>query len=109
MPQDLGGAIQSRLVNGVGVYRTLLAAHPSPRLRAAVMTATNTLVEGNVAAQTRQGSRNFDDISKTCGERLLRHFVIRPPKPGPWHLVVDLAGLPGEVVASVSLRPDDSG
>jgi hypothetical protein len=31
--------------------------------------------------------------------------VIRPPTPGRWHLVIDLGGAPGQVVASVCVRP----
>jgi len=32
--------------------------------------------------------------------------VLRPPRPGTWHVVIDLGGLPGEVQASVVVRPD---
>jgi hypothetical protein len=33
--------------------------------------------------------------------------MLRPPWAGRWHLVVDLGGAPGEVRASVVLRPDE--
>jgi len=31
--------------------------------------------------------------------------LLQPPQPGLWHVVVDLGGAPGEVQASVAIRP----
>lgn len=33
-------------------------------------------------------------------------FRLRPPHPGPWHLVVDLGGGPGTVRASVAVHQE---
>ena len=31
--------------------------------------------------------------------------ILKPPRSGEWHLIVDLAGKPGQVSATVAVRP----
>ena len=68
-------------------------------------------LSGHSANVLLMDDQNFEKYKK--GEAFAYHggyytkspAVLKPPRPGSWHLIVDLGGKPGQVSASVSVRP----